>query len=52
MTVVFRGREMEHRQLGLNLINKIREILNEVCIVEQEPHLEGNRMSILFAPKK
>jgi len=52
ITVIFRGREMEHRELGLNLLNKIKEILNAKCMVEQEPQLDGNRMSILLAPKR
>lgn len=51
-TVVFRGREMEHRILGLNLLNKIKELLEGKFVVEQEPALEGNRMSILLAPKR
>lgn len=52
ITVVFRGREMEHRDLGLALLNRIKEMLNGKFMVEQEPALEGNRMSILLAPKK
>ncbi len=52
VTVVFRGREMEHRDLGLALLNKVKENLNDKCIVEQESQLEGNRLSILLAPKK
>lgn len=52
LTVMFRGREMEHRQLGLDLLNKVKETLDGKFVVEQEPQLEGNRMSILLAPKK
>ncbi len=52
VTVVFRGREMEHRDLGLNLLNKVKELLDGRFVVEQDPQLEGNRMSILLAPKK
>src|SRR5437868_1742029 len=51
-TVVFRGREMEHRDLGLALINKIKEQLEGLFNIEQDPAMEGNRMSILLAPKK
>lgn len=51
-TVVFRGREMEHRILGLNLLNRIKEILDGKFILEQDAHLDGNRMSIMLAPKK
>lgn len=52
MTVVFRGREMEHRDLGVNLLNKIKEMLDGKFMIEQDPQLEGNRMSMLLAPKK
>ena len=51
-TVVFRGREMEHRHLGVNLLGKVREMLEGKFMMEQEPQLEGNRMSMLLAPKK
>ena len=52
ITVVFRGREMEHRDLGLGLLNKIKGNLDSKCVLEQEPQLEGNRMSVLLAPKR
>ena len=52
VTVVFRGREMEHRDLGLKLLTKIKAVLEEKIVVEQEPQLDGNRMSILLAPKR
>lgn len=51
-TVVFRGREMEHRHLGVSLLAKVREMLEGTFFMEQEPALEGNRMSMLLAPKK
>ena len=52
ITVVFRGREMEHRGLGLSLLNRIKEMLNGKYTLEQDAQLEGNRMSILLAPKR
>ena len=51
-TVVFRGREMEHRHLGVSLLGKVREMLEGTFFMEQEPSLEGNRMSMLLSPKK
>ena len=51
-TVVFRGREMEHRDLGVKLLNKIKEMLDGKFVIEQDPQLEGNRMSMLLAPRK
>lgn len=52
LTVVFRGREMEHRELGVSLLERIKEMLNGKFNLEQDAQLEGNRMSILLAPKK
>lgn len=52
MTVVFRGREMEHREFGLSLLGRIKEQLEGKFVVEQDPRMEGNRMSMLLAPKK
>ena len=51
-TVVFRGREMEHRELGVTLLNRIKGFLDGKFMLEQDAQLEGNRMSILLAPKK
>ena len=51
-TVVFRGREMEHRHLGVSLLGKVKEMLEGKFLMEQEPALEGNRMSMLLAPKR
>ncbi len=51
-TVVFRGREMEHRELGLSLLGKIREKMEGKFNLEQDAQLDGNRMSILLAPKR
>lgn len=51
-TVVFRGREMEHQELGLALFSKIKETLDGKYILEQDVQPEGNRISILLAPKR
>ena len=52
LTIVFRGREMEHKDIGGALITKVKESLGDVAFVEQDAQLEGNRLSLLFAPKK
>lgn len=51
-TVLFLGREMSHKQLGKELIYKIKERLLEVSEVESEPKMEGNRMIVQFSPVK
>ena len=48
----FRGREMQHRELGLELLNRIKGDLPEGHVVEQEPQLEGRQMSMVVAVGK
>ncbi|MCZ7555541.1 MAG: translation initiation factor IF-3 [Bacteroidia bacterium] len=50
--VVFRGRQMAHQELGLNLINRLKEALADIAIVEREPNMEGRQMIAIFAPDK
>jgi translation initiation factor IF-3 len=50
--VVFRGRQMAHQELGLNLINRLKEALSDIAIVEREPNMEGRQMIAIFAPTK
>lgn len=48
----FRGREMSHRELGIEMIHRFTKMLEDVAKVEQEPKQEGKRMTALLAPKK
>ncbi len=48
----FRGREMLHQELGRDLLERIRDELNELAQVEQMPKLEGRQMVMLLAPRK
>lgn len=52
LTVMFRGREMEHKDIGTQLINKIKTLLEEVAVLESDSSMEGNRMTVVFTPKK
>ena len=47
----FRGREMQHRELGLELLNRVKHDLGNI-IVEQEPKLEGRQMTIVIMKAK
>ncbi len=51
-TIVFRGREMEHTDLSAGLLDRVKQSISDVSVVEQDANMEGNRMSLLFAPKK
>jgi translation initiation factor IF-3 len=50
MTLRFRGREMAHQELGLRLLVRVRDDLNEMAKVEAEPRLEGRQMIMILAP--
>ena len=52
ITLRFRGREMAHPELGMALIDRIREELAPITVVEQFPRLEGRMMVMVLAPKK
>ena len=48
----FRGREMAHQHLGMELVGRIREDLAEYGTVEQEPKMEGRQIIMVLAPVK
>jgi translation initiation factor IF-3 len=50
ITIMFRGREITHQELGLALLNRIRDDLADTIIVEQFPKLEGRQMIMMIAP--
>jgi translation initiation factor IF-3 len=52
ITVRFRGREMAHRELGMELLNRVEKDLEELAMVEQRPKFEGRQMVMVMAPKK
>jgi len=51
VTLRFRGREMAHQELGMELLNKVREETAEIAKVEAEPKLEGRQMMMVLAPR-
>jgi translation initiation factor IF-3 len=52
VTLRFRGREMAHKELGANLLARVRGDLEEYGTVEQMPQMEGRQMIMVIAPKK
>ncbi|WP_312846845.1 translation initiation factor IF-3 [Stappia sediminis] len=50
VTLRFRGREMAHQDLGMALLNKVREETAEIAKVESYPKLEGRQMIMVLAP--
>ena len=51
-TIFFRGREITHRELGAQLLQKLERDLSDVGEVEARPRMEGNQMFFIFMPKK
>ncbi|WP_232621611.1 translation initiation factor IF-3 [Thioclava electrotropha] len=52
VTLRFRGREMAHQDLGLELLNRVRTDVGELGKVENMPKLEGRQMVMMIAPAK
>ena len=50
ITLRFRGREITHQQLGMDLLQRIRDELGDSIVVEQFPKLEGRQMIMMIAP--
>jgi translation initiation factor IF-3 len=51
MTLRFRGREMAHQELGMNLLIRVRDDTAEIAKIEAYPRLEGRQMLMVLAPK-
>ena len=51
VTLRFRGREMAHQELGMELLNRVREETAGIAKVEAEPRLEGRQMMMVLAPR-
>jgi translation initiation factor IF-3 len=52
VTLRFRGREMAHQEIGMRLLDRVREDLDELGLVEQMPKMEGRQMVMMIGPKK
>ena len=51
VTLRFRGREMAHQELGIRLLDRVREETAPIAKVEAEPRLEGRQMTMVLAPR-
>lgn len=52
VTLMFRGREMAHAELGRQLLSKVAEITKEIATIERHPKVEGRNMIMILAPKQ
>ncbi len=52
VTMRFRGREMAHKELGLEMLQLVEKDLAEIAVVEQAAAMEGRQMVMVLAPKR
>ena len=51
VTMRFRGRELAHQELGMNVLMRVKDDLDKVAKVEQFPRMEGRQMVMVMSPK-
>lgn len=51
VTLRYRGREMAHQEIGMEVLNRVREQFADVTKIEQMPKMEGRQMIMIIAPK-
>ena len=52
ITVRFRGRELAHSELGMQLVDRLKAELDPVAVIEQFPKMEGKQSVMVMSPKK
>lgn len=52
VTLMFKGREITHSELGMNVMLKFTQCLQEIATVEQEPSINGKFIGMMLIPKK
>jgi translation initiation factor IF-3 len=52
VTLRFRGREMAHQDLGMNVLERVKADLEDLAVVESFPRVEGRQAVMMLAPKK
>jgi len=52
VTLRYRGREMAHQELGVELLKRVESDLEELAVVEQFPKMEGRQLVMVLSPKK
>ena len=50
VTIMFRGREMAHPELGLTILERLADDLKDEAVIENQPKMEGRNMHMLIAP--
>ncbi len=51
VTMRFRGRELAHQEIGMNVLMRVRDDLDEIAKIEQHPKMEGRQMIMVLTPR-
>ena len=51
VTLMFRGREMSRKEIGMDLLKRVTDILEDVAKIDKDASMEGRRMSIILSPR-
>jgi translation initiation factor IF-3 len=52
VSILFLGREMQHRERGYEIINKVKEKIADIGVIEGNPRFQGKRLAMMVSPKK
>ena len=52
VTIMFRGRELSHPELGRELLTRVAALVKEMANIEKDPKLEGKNMTMILSPKQ
>ena len=51
VTIMFRGREMARRDLGFQMLERVKGVLEDISKIDKDANMEGRRLSIILSPK-
>jgi translation initiation factor IF-3 len=51
VTMRFRGRELAHQELGMNVLMRVKDDLDAIAKIEAYPRMEGRQMTMVMSPK-
>ena len=51
VTIMFRGREMARRDLGFQMLERVKNVLEDISKIDKDANMEGRRLSIILSPK-
>jgi translation initiation factor IF-3 len=50
VTIMFRGREMVHQDIGRRLLDRVADAAKDVAVIERQPIMEGRNLFMILAP--